>query len=632
MDEAGFRAWLLARGVRPTSAGTRIANLKVIEKRLEGLGVPYPDLDAAHAADALVSTVEAVRGLLSDYRNKGEAYRLLMPQSENPRNRLANLPTWVRQYGEFRSGRPAQPAAALNEDALAVLKGRFLAAFPDFESSGGFSGRGAYHPEEDNYKRGMISRVAEAMDQTPRPTDGDLGALVLDQLLRTNLLGHFSTAERLKAAREAHPDSFTAAIGALVRAQEPPPEAAEAFLSKAWPMIGPGSDAASQPYGDARILATVVQALARPEEAISVISRRFDNLSSALLGRPLFDNALMTAAEYTRVIELSRELFQIMDEEWGWAPRDLWDVQGFVWVTCKEKLDVRDLKDSDRIRAYAVEHYVEPARSRGEATVSIRAGDIHNALGLTNAHANVCQALRGRLFRELAAVGEPTVAGPENSSTTTFTFSLTPAVAMQKQLNPAMPHVSPTNLILHGPPGTGKTFATAREAVKLCSPGMDLDDRAAVEAEYRRLVEARQVEFVTFHQSYSYEDFVEGLRPPVLSKDGDGDDEKSGFRLEVSPGVFHRIATRAAASRGSAGNRLGLSTSFQRFSQKAQKTQSLKCDNRAGVSTCFRRFQASSGRLGGRRTGCFPSGSATRSVTSCRHREAQNGQADLQAD
>jgi 5-methylcytosine-specific restriction protein B len=114
------------------------------------------------------------------------------------------------------------------------------------------------------------------------------------------------------------------------------------------------------------------------------------------------------------------------------------------------------------------------------------------------------------------------------------------------------------NLILYGPPGTGKTFATAREAVKLCSPGVDLDDRAAVEAEYRRLVEARQVEFVTFHQSYSYEDFVEGLRPPVSGKDGEGDEDKSGFRLEVSPGVFHRIATRAAASKGSTGKSFDL--------------------------------------------------------------------------
>lgn len=219
--------------------------------------------------------------------------------------------------------------------------------------------------------------------------------------------------------------------------------------------------------------------------------------------------------------------------------------------------------DADRIRQYALKDFVEPARERGEVSVTIRAGDVHNALGLNNAHANVCQALRGRLFRNLAGVGEPTVTGPENSSTTTFVFNLAAEVAAmspqsRRSANTMSQTTPPTNLILYGPPGTGKTFATAREAVKLCSSGVDLDDRAAVEAEYRRLVEARQVEFVTFHQSYSYEDFVEGLRPPVSSVDSEGEEDKSGFRLEVSPGIFHRIATRAAASKGSTGKSFDL--------------------------------------------------------------------------
>jgi len=128
-----------------------------------------------------------------------------------------------------------------------------------------------------------------------------------------------------------------------------------------------------------------------------------------------------------------------------------------------------------------------------------------------------------------------------------FSSGVGPAVSTTDKGN------APVNLILYGPPGTGKTYATAAEAVRLCSPGVDLADRDAVVAEYQRLVDARQVEFVTFHQSYSYEDFVEGLRPPVSGVDGEGDDGKSGFRLEVSPGVFHRIATRAAASKGSSG-------------------------------------------------------------------------------
>ena len=56
--------------------------------------------------------------------------------------------------------------------------------------------------------------------------------------------------------------------------------------------------------------------------------------------------------------------------------------------------------------------------------MSIRAGDLHNALGLDQAHANVCQALGGAKFQQLAKVPPPRVEGPGQSSTTTYRFSL----------------------------------------------------------------------------------------------------------------------------------------------------------------------------------------------------------------
>ncbi|MBY0349421.1 MAG: AAA family ATPase [Tabrizicola sp.] len=68
-------------------------------------------------------------------------------------------------------------------------------------------------------------------------------------------------------------------------------------------------------------------------------------------------------------------------------------------------------------------------------------------------------------------------------------------------------------------------------------------------AVYQRLVAAGRIEFVTFHQSMTYEDFVEG-RQPMTGGDGDGEAESSGFRLETVHGVFRRIAKRAETSRG----------------------------------------------------------------------------------
>ena len=106
----------------------------------------------------------------------------------------------------------------------------------------------------------------------------------------------------------------------------------------------------------------------------------------------------------------------------------------------------------------------------------------------------------------------------------------------------------PVNLILYGPPGTGKTYSTAEEAVRLCGEPVPGDREALMET-YQRLLEARRIEFVTFHQSMSYEDFVEG-RQPITGSDEGADESSVGFRLETIPGIFRLIAKRAEMSRG----------------------------------------------------------------------------------
>lgn len=102
---------------------------------------------------------------------------------------------------------------------------------------------------------------------------------------------------------------------------------------------------------------------------------------------------------------------------------------------------------------------------------------------------------------------------------------------------------NPTNLILYGPPGTGKTFTTAQRAVALAD-GEAADDLAAVRRRYDELVAAGQVRFVTFHQSYAYEDFIEGLRP-TAGEAGEEGSAGTGCRLEPIPGVFREMASVA---------------------------------------------------------------------------------------
>ena len=80
--------------------------------------------------------------------------------------------------------------------------------------------------------------------------------------------------------------------------------------------------------------------------------------------------------------------------------------------------------DADRVRQLALTEFLEPARADGRDSVTIVAREIHDRLGITAAHANVCQALAGRKFQELAGVPAPTMVGPMASSTTTFTYRL----------------------------------------------------------------------------------------------------------------------------------------------------------------------------------------------------------------
>ena len=100
----------------------------------------------------------------------------------------------------------------------------------------------------------------------------------------------------------------------------------------------------------------------------------------------------------------------------------------------------------------------------------------------------------------------------------------------------------PLNTILYGPPGTGKTYATALRCVAICDGHADDLSDEDIRDRYAALVEEKRIEFITFHQSYGYEEFVEGLRPRTS-------DGAAGFQLAPTDGVLKRIAERARKAR-----------------------------------------------------------------------------------
>lgn len=102
------------------------------------------------------------------------------------------------------------------------------------------------------------------------------------------------------------------------------------------------------------------------------------------------------------------------------------------------------------------------------------------------------------------------------------------------------------NMILYGPPGTGKTYNTIMYAVAICDC-LSLDEvktknYAEVKARFDELMSAehRRIAFTTFHQSYGYEEFIEGIRP-IMTNEGEmlnGDKETGQLKYRVIPGIF----------------------------------------------------------------------------------------------
>ncbi|AXT49490.1 restriction endonuclease [Aquimarina sp. BL5] len=95
------------------------------------------------------------------------------------------------------------------------------------------------------------------------------------------------------------------------------------------------------------------------------------------------------------------------------------------------------------------------------------------------------------------------------------------------------------NQILYGPPGTGKTYKTKELAVNIINPGFKIDNslslteqRVKINQEYESLFQAGQIVFTTFHQSMSYEDFVEGIKPET-------NDGKISY--DIIPGIFKEL-------------------------------------------------------------------------------------------
>jgi 5-methylcytosine-specific restriction enzyme B len=432
--EDAFKAWLEAGGASSEDGrNTRSYAVRTIENNLTALGSPHADLDGAWKADRFEQLRQRLKELRENFAKGGTDYRILMPQADNPVNRLSSWRSWLGQYGQFLSGEPRgeRDADRIRQHVL------------------------------EHYIETARERDAETVDVLVRDVNEALGL------------------------NQAWPNICQALTG-------------QRFLEMA-DVESPERIGANQSS------ATVFRFR---------LSGAANNHDSASSQRPfvLFDTA---GAAFKPVLNHNRQ-------------------------TGRSAYRIKPPGASNKAdEAIEVEAIAEVARAmlidgRPARVQSIRGGAV-----------NYIAYGKQRLVRyEL----DPTIANeigvaPRGEISQTPILDRNPLEEPEARNETKHYMAQPSNLILYGPPGTGKTYATAAEAIQLCGEPVP-EDREELMASYRRLSDAGRIEFVTFHQSISYEDFVEGLRPTQAGEDG------AGFELKPEQGVFRRIARRAETSTG----------------------------------------------------------------------------------
>lgn len=99
------------------------------------------------------------------------------------------------------------------------------------------------------------------------------------------------------------------------------------------------------------------------------------------------------------------------------------------------------------------------------------------------------------------------------------------------------------NTVLYGPPGTGKTYNTINYALAAIEnrdvESYSKEERDVLRKRFADYQRQDRVDFVTFHQSFSYEDFIEGIKPVEPG-------EKDGFlKYRIEDGIFKRMCVNA---------------------------------------------------------------------------------------
>jgi MoxR-like ATPase len=233
----------------------------------------------------------------------------------------------------------------LDASALEAMRQSFLRRMGDFRS---FADPGQGYPREERiYKdhlaavfRGEVRPLLAAPPETAEAAEAAIAALnelltrrKLDPGQKVQNLVNWRTTEHLRLLRGEEALRAARLYADLLNGDGETPDRVESFSSGYIPILARHMKSGLQ--GVTRSLPTLLLMLADPKREIFVRTTLLDATAQRLLGHRLLSPDPLTAGDYAACRDFARRIRSTL-QDWGWQPKDMIDVQGFLWVAQPE--------------------------------------------------------------------------------------------------------------------------------------------------------------------------------------------------------------------------------------------------------------------------------------------------------
>lgn len=324
MREQDYKVWLQSQGLNDNTIASQLNRARRIERE-------YGDLDAAFALDECSALNADFQYSANDEKEgRGNPSKFHFG-TENLRSSLSTMRAALSYYLKFCASEKDVSALHINRQALEEYKQIFLqncGDFQNFQQTSGF-----YYENERSYKDKIIDSAASIMQGAGSENTQTIGAKLFKLLHdESKSFVGWRTFYNIEASyNDVAQFEVERIIGEMALSEADVSEAIAKAAREIHPILKDNKSSNSA-YGQLRSLVTTAMAIIKPHKAIPVKTSYMRRVWKQLFGETIMKSKIIDEMEYNVLTEGIHSIHRILAEEWGWQPRDLWDVQGFLWV------------------------------------------------------------------------------------------------------------------------------------------------------------------------------------------------------------------------------------------------------------------------------------------------------------